>query len=458
MSIARTAASVAGIIAAFGLVLYLTYGDGGGDSDPAATSAPSAAVEAATPTGAVASPPTASAPPTASSRPAPLPDPPERDIAQNVTPLTQGDPAEMPEDVAILVGQRCRECDDVGYSAIYRVYRDTGGDIRMERSFPPLNWAEMKVTSLASGHRGGRTIVAACVENACGERMPGGYEGDQTMYRSEDGGVTWEEVGSIPGDAYVAAVRLRFFDPRTRILGDRIIIGYRPIERLRGHVFQAYPDGDRFMSRGSGTRFQTIAPGVGPVWLRRDGTVIDVGSNRIAHVDDAAQIVSLAGYRQGAAVTLLLEPASEEYYLQTRDRRFSSLGVITVVGQVGTSSLAGNADVLLDGEAGPRNVPVIIEPGRATIAPIRHFTFSGLLEHRYDVLAVRQGPFARVTSEGCLNVRLTADRHAEVLDCIAPGVLLVSHATTIVTEGEAWLAVRLSDGRDGWAAAEFLGY
>lgn len=72
---------------------------------------------------------------------------------------------------------------------------------------------------------------------------------------------------------------------------------------------------------------------------------------------------------------------------------------------------------------------------------------------RTAVHAVQTGPFARVTGTGsCLNIRTDPSVSAEVLTCMADGVLL--RETSDVSAG--WMSVITPGGTQGWASLAFL--
>jgi hypothetical protein len=66
------------------------------------------------------------------------------------------------------------------------------------------------------------------------------------------------------------------------------------------------------------------------------------------------------------------------------------------------------------------------------------------------------GTFLRVNSDDCLNVREAPGLDADVIDCIARNALVHDMGESRMTDGIEWKRIRLLDGREGWASAEFL--
>lgn len=68
-----------------------------------------------------------------------------------------------------------------------------------------------------------------------------------------------------------------------------------------------------------------------------------------------------------------------------------------------------------------------------------------------------KGPFARVAGAGdCLNVRAAPDQNADVLACMAGGVLLRDLGEMRAAGVATWTRVATPAGAEGWANAAYL--
>lgn len=469
-TIARTAASITGLVAVFLLVLYLAYGSGNG-GDPNATPAPSAAV-AASPTAR----PQVTAPP---HPPGATPYSPDSLDSPAAVPLRQGERVDLPDRVALIFGRGCDLCEEGQYAAIVRVYRDATGDVRIDQLFPPPGWEEMRVTSVATSRGGSMLAITSCPAAGCDGQTP---PADQTLYVSIDGGVTWEEWETLGADTFVAMAQ--HVSASEGIEFDQVVVGRRPASPGADYTFMAIPGWlPPHETSIPGDAYQGVVPGVGPIWLRpRDefiptNSLMDLYGSPYRNFDDSVslRLLSVSYFRFSEAQTF--EESSNtggklEYRVEfghplgtgpAPDKVFTWPARIRVFREVGLSALIGDAGIDpvkagLD-ESRPLNVPVIVDDLRRKVSPITDFLTPEFLDHRYDLLTVREGAFARVNvGSGCLYVHSSPGLDAEIVGCASNEVLLV-HSNHFKEQDETeWLAVRAPDGTSGWAATEFLEY
>ena len=100
-------------------------------------------------------------------------------------------------------------------------------------------------------------------------------------------------------------------------------------------------------------------------------------------------------------------------------------------------------------------VPAIIDFESGVVTPIAEFLgFVGAKAGGPIPIAVQTGGFAVINTGGdCLNVRQFPALTAQVLGCYADRVILPLGGAE---PSGGWIPVHTPDGRQGWAAAEFL--
>lgn len=153
-----------------------------------------------------------------------------------------------------------------------------------------------------------------------------------------------------------------------------------------------------------------------------------------------------------------------EYVLEIGDASHIWPSRIRALRSIGQSRLLGDAEidpaeVGVDG-SDLLNLPVIIDDFRGTVSPIAEpFLSPRFLEHRYDVLMVQNGKFARVLgTDGCLEIRATPDPESDVVECVPERALLMRGSRAFESRGETWLAVGTPAGGSGYALTEHLEY
>jgi len=136
-----------------------------------------------------------------------------------VMPLQIGEEAEVPDDVALIVEATCQPCDGPS-SGLHLVYRDASGQVRMNDLFgetldllPPAMSTPAAIGpigpyihGLALDGDASEIVVDVCTRGRCVWIDESSPDAQSTLYRSTDGGVTWEEFGVLDGSYYVEAL------------------------------------------------------------------------------------------------------------------------------------------------------------------------------------------------------------------------------------------------------------
>jgi hypothetical protein len=471
-TIARTAASITGLVAVFLLVLYLAYGSGdGGDSNT--TPEPSAAVAASrTPRPQVTAPP----------QPSPSPSYLAGDLTgTSVIPLRQGDPIDLPDGIALIIETGCWQCDGPT-SSLDRIYRDPSGKIRTETlvsavalgltddsrepspivafdAFPDASWI----------------VVAFCTAGDCNLLGPPGASVRTTFFESNDGGITWSQIADRPG-SFRGIMLIPSSQGHRR---DVLLFPNEPGEygQPRPPDFRYLISGDTMVPpRGSGNFPQPIVAPSGQVfWFTNSSRLLTSTGDKFFTAGNATYLTGditrdLNGTRWAIPWSYPSGNGPATYLLSLVDQnghavrslqydRYISWGM-----NGGDDTLYGNADIepaLLAVELpdpATTFLPVEICLNDAIFHPILEpFTDKQFSFGRNRVVAIQRGTFARVVGVdgSCLNLRDIPSVDAGINACAADGVLLRAGRSD---ESGEWLEVLTPDGSYGWAATEFLEY
>lgn len=288
-----------------------------------------------------------------------------------------------------------------------------------------------------------------------------------TFYRSEDGGLTWPEIGSRPGRWYVRgaangepiAVSFSGLSPQWILAGSNRVIarpeaaGELDLVSFRGEVAWLHRELPIVISESGSTRYK-----------------LDLGQPLTARILDVVAPVS------GEMAILWLDPASEKRYLTVHSRDGSRVvtldagtAIVRLFGFVpgpagpGLSLLVGAATEVYPGmcpagSSGHGMSPAIVEVDESRMSFIRDL----LVETPCPAggtwaFAHWEGGFARVVAPGsCLNLRRVPGTAETPLECIASDALVILSGSTTEAGGTRWTAVRTLGGKSGWVAREFL--
>jgi hypothetical protein len=473
--IARAAASVIGMTAVFALVLYLAYGGSGGDSQGSPTPSPLVAASA------TARPDIT---PPVTTTPAPdFPLPAALD-GTSVMELVQGPPIELPESVALIIETGCWQCDGPS-TGLKRVYRNPAGQIISEVLLDPAALGYVDADGYSQGLVGfdatddGSWIVAGvCSAGYCGHLGTPSADARTVILESRDGGVTWTQMAELQGAYRVEGVLHPVGEP-----SDVILSGPFPTGDEAG-IFQTkfsyLSTGEALTAPAASTQstWPVVAPDDDLLWQSGSGVLLDADGDVVINLEPRGSIgrplvADLNRTRWGIPWVMDVGNGPSPHYLTLTDRTWQVIRTLASEGYVSYGpgargdEIYGNAEVdpallgdLLP-EPGFTFLPVQVKVNDGVFYPILDpFTGKEFLFGRNRVVAVKTGPFAQVTGvEGsCLNIRIAPSLDADVLDCVADGVLLQRNgiAPANSSAGGDWLEVSAPDGSSGYAAAEYL--
>src|SRR6476620_10699970 len=114
--------------------------------------------------------------------------------------LVWAEPVEFPRDTMMLVETGCSHCDIPG-TGFYRVYRGSGTEMRIDPISIPGD--RDYVNSFAFSPDGNFGAAAVCIA-VCEYNTLASFENEYRFYFSDDGGITWRDVGTRRGIARVA--------------------------------------------------------------------------------------------------------------------------------------------------------------------------------------------------------------------------------------------------------------
>lgn len=432
------------------------------------------------------------------------------DVAATGTPETSATPADTPPDgegprslsilapiplpdrLVLYLERGCYGCDG-GPTSIERVYRAPDGELRWDTVFES-DAGRGPILAGPVVADDGTMYITTCSTGYCGFLEEPSEDARSTLFRSLDGGITWEELDTFDGPSAVALVA-----------GDALI--------LNNSTFDAGGSGEwirRFVSYPNGQALET-PPGfedqfITPIWL--DGrlswhdsatsTIVDGEGNllwdlaAIAGVDPTTHRVRILSLpTAGDAIMSVVESDGDgdSYYLVIHDNEvsagivvegsFAGLGLSHTT--VHTESATGNLFIALEqleaafessgadyeladetyGRDYQHSLPTLFDLWGATAQPIE--LFGQLINTEYAtnrnlVVHALQNDFMRVDTgdADCLNVRQEPRMDAPVVSCYTDGVLLMDVGATEESDGTTWLRLRTPTGEMGWATAEYL--
>ena len=386
----------------------------------------------------------------------------ESDLADEpgvpVRDITLGDDVPLPPDVALLIGEGGWAHGAGGLFQLRRVYGTGAGEVRSETLFATENLGPgTHVVTGVVADESGRLMLSLCSGAECA--MEGHHRDVVTLFlQSDDGGLSWREIDRRPGDWFVWA------SAGSEWYAIRVLADEAPVIAL--------PSG-REVVRPPGAGLHSLPVHVGGElgWydveretvLRGDGTPLPWNGAGL----------SLYGFVSGPAghvffATLNGAGGPLAVYLDTWRNGTGEILRLPVFAYPGYRGYPGPrfaGDVLwldasVDSKPGCETLgiaPAVLNLRDGTLSFVAEFFEPECRGGTQTVLAVQQGPFARVVNTGdCLNVREQPGTSAPVVACYRDGVLLGDRGEAHEADGITWLAVTTPDGRPGWASAEFL--
>jgi len=450
-------AFVVGVVAASAMVIYALRDTGGEESDRS---------------GGVQNPDVATPVPTPPGNPTPAPTPvatppPTGEVIAgvSVSRMTYGTPGSLPVPLSVIVEKGCYQCDGPA-SSYERVTLDQQGALKVEELFKP---ATGYIAADYFDPNGATHYLSVCSRGYCGGVGVPTADAQSTIYRSTDGGVTWQAVETFDGFVSVAAItsqgalinRTEYVaagvaDYKYQVLGTSTIIrppaGMEPAtagNRLIGWVAAD----QRTVVGLDGSPLVTLPdiPRQGPYPVRI-AAMLGGKDFLISWIDQThpTQRTQYLGYlKDGKLEKIFTGPSSLDVG--------SWLNQGIAFGNV----LASPSDLdpaSSDSRMKLHPAMVDLNTGEVTILELYGQAFSDAYDfQRNRIQLVEPGPFVRVTGAGdCLNVREQPSTTAPVIACYADNVLLRNLNTEQVAGGITWWKVRTPSGRDGWASKEFL--
>lgn len=365
-----------------------------------------------------------------------LPLPP--DPAETAIQLQQAASVPFPDDLSLVM--RVEDGAD-GAGALERLYRDAQGELRRDRLLVAPEGA----------------TIGRVVADVDGWLLVAGlHAGDSTSFlRSDDGGVSWQEQGSLAGQWEPVGVwegETVAWRDRGRGLGEFVLAP-------SGEAFvPPYPDGSLPLAILAKGKLLWRAPGSGVI---AEGDRAPYAS---PNIDQGSYHEWLAPQPTGAGTMISWSAASAA----TGEEK-AYAGIMTRRGQLTQSwvglpgPIAGRRDgatlvsVAPSADAVGEFVAVLVELQANRWSPIAAgdgYLSSG--EERF-IASVRQGPFVRVrTRRDCSPILGGADIEAVEIGCVVSGVILRAPGETVVHNDYTWTQVVSPSGRPGWIRIDFL--
>jgi hypothetical protein len=378
-----------------------------------------------------------------------------------VIPLQIGEEAELPPNVALII----EAAGDGPTNDLYRVYRDASGEVRTDTLISSeTSQLGGYIHSWALSSDASEIVVDACTRGECTWIDEASPDAQSTLYRSTDGGVTWEEFGVLDGSYYVEALAKEGL----------LLSGPWGPEHQWKRMYELFPSGEPVEPPpGAGEEPPVSLPDGDLAWLTEDGRLLRSDGSELLALGEGAFVGAYRWRRidldPSATRLALTYRASAQDYLGvfSIDGRFNTLFSVPAFAMVGgwvsSNLLIGNAAISAEDLSTPPPepfvgyLPVLFDLDARLVRPIPHPFLDVLPGNRHHVQAVLYGPFARVVNTGsCLSVRAQPAMAADALTCAADGVLLRDTGETREVEGVTWCRVVTPAGVEGWASAQYL--
>ena len=363
-----------------------------------------------------------------------------------VSAMTFGAPGSLPVPLSVIVAKGCYQCDGPT-TGFERVTLDANGKLKIEAlPKPPGDIIGDYWT------RDGADYLSMCTRGYCGDVGQISADAQTTIYRSTDGGVSWQALGTFDGAATVAATTAQ------GVLVNRSTSSDGQVQW-------------RFQLLGSN---QVLTPPAGaqPEFAENRLVGWRMADNRTIQALDGSTLVVLPDLGAQRAWIVDVSPGGDmligwytgngpDAYLGLMQggkltRAFKGPGSLSI-GSVLTQAVAfGN--VAPDG--GAPLYPAMLDLHTGTVNVLELFGPVGSSAYDFQrnrIELVEPGPFLRVTGAGdCLNVRATPSTSAKVLGCYADTVLLRDLSDEQAAGGVTFHKVQTPSSETGWASKEFL--
>jgi hypothetical protein len=367
----------------------------------------------------------------------------------------------------LFIATGCWGCDGPT-SGLDRVYRLGGEIVKESVKLPPGG-----IRSIAVRPNTQEIVAVICQKDYCGDFGPAQTDLVSTVFRSLDGGVSWEALATFEAYAGVSAftpggyvVTVWTPDAADPVQGEYsyyLMPGRTRVVPPEGTAqyggFRVLPDGQLAFQSDDGQR-----------WLRADGSVghelpFPVTSERVGAEEtrDGASLISWSSdlgpgrytsysviWQSGAAVVGAIDPGNGISF-----RAGEWLGRGQFVGNVFVSDkeLGLPNSNLYDYE---RSVPAYVDLERGTANPIDTPFFEAHYRmNRTYVLGTGPEQIGRVNTPGdCLYLRETGAPDGKIITCLKHGTLVALDVFAGAPEG--WVRVFGPMGELGYVAAQYL--
>ena len=353
---------------------------------------------------------------------------------------------ELPANVAVVIAENER---------LVRLHRTIEGTIEERVLFDITEHGGTRVLSFgtfkAPTSLQGQLAVSVCTGSGCGGMVTTSEVTNVTIFRSRDGGVTWEanELDEVWVIVEAEAT-------------DQLILRSLRPDGAATTQFEWWPSGEAVERPIGDSRLRDpeILPDGQVAWWAPSGRLLDSDGSELLDLGAGGDGLSVLPEPGGKRLAVIwrefgewrwsvAEPAGAGYEIT---RTFAAPIPMAPVAWLGETQwlMTGNY----------RETQLTIrDPGHlATVfdfsgVPARVMPFGEDLGSGWAV-AAQVGPFAEVRAgEGdCLNIRSGPSLDDEVLECVADGVLLAQ----VAPPGGDWTEVRAPSGVAGWASSEFL--
>jgi hypothetical protein len=296
-----------------------------------------------------------------------------------VEPLEIGEQVEFPDDVALLIETGCYNCDGPT-EGLLRVYRSAAGEFNRDTllAVEQLGLGPREVQSNGSVQEEQpyfteyvfspdalQAVVGVCTAGMCLDvGGPPSADAQTTLFRSGDGGVTWEQLTKLEGAAFPLAIRL-----------DGVVAAR--FDTWPQFAYEIYPTGEAVEAPADVSGWPVPLPDGEILWptadgriLRSDGSVfLNIGGDPSREY----QVTSLTTDPAGENLLFALVEVSttpdfrESFFLFTTDsdgnvQRALSVDFLPWLGAwLGPDLFLGNADIPAD-QLGALGLPALTGP------------------------------------------------------------------------------------------------
>ncbi len=393
-------------------------------------------------------------------------------------PVMVGDEVDFPAGFAAIVSVGCADCEG-GTSGLIRVHENPDGEL-LVTSLLSVDSLDLPSRSVvvdgesideepyilgppAISSDGAELVVGICTRGRCGpDAATVTSDAQVTAYRSVDGGVSWSKMLDLDGAHEVVEVAREG------------VILFGPLGNDETTPrFVVYPGGETVRPPWAGGK---------PIALR-DRKLIWQGKSDPSTLrrGDGSKFISLALANGATLLDYLQSPFDDQIALRWTETQQTIIGLANSEGQIThlinfgekMVSLGGwlNADQLIVTADVPEDrletpavspysgsLPGLLDLDTGLLRPVLSpFSKAEFQQGRSRIVATVRGPFARVVNTGgCLNVRAEPSLDAEIVGCVADGVILLDTAETEQAGDVTWLRVVAPLGFEGWASTAFL--